>query len=305
MAIHDRSFDEMRGDFAAMWRLLDADFAHRRDDYVWHVSRLGDWKHGLWNEKKLFPTFFRDYTHLWLDAFDTLLGFVLSENADEVFFIVTRPGYDYLYADILDWTIRHWMPRFGKLTTEVHEGQQHALAELERRGFGTSGVAATTRVYDLSATSPAPAELPEGYQIVDMAQNGDYRAKAVLNLDGFSNRDDLTEFDLLRYAYSRENPAYDARLDLSVVTPNGLHVSSCVGFADPAHGVVEVEKIVTHRQYRRMGLAEAAVRECFRRVARMGITRAYITGYSVEANGLYEKLGPIKYKRWYHYSLTP
>jgi ribosomal protein S18 acetylase RimI-like enzyme len=76
-----------------------------------------------------------------------------------------------------------------------------------------------------------------------------------------------------------------------------------VGFNDPAYGVAEVEKICTHSQYRRQGLAEAVIRECFQRLKKRGIERAYITGYSEEANGLYEKLGPCGHKQWFHYEL--
>ena len=35
-----------------------------------------------------------------------------------------------------------------------------------------------------------------------------------------------------------------------------------------------------------------------------GYARAYITGYSSEANGLYEKLGPANRTRWYRYQLS-
>jgi ribosomal protein S18 acetylase RimI-like enzyme len=76
-----------------------------------------------------------------------------------------------------------------------------------------------------------------------------------------------------------------------------------VGFNDLAYGVAEIEKVCTHHQYRRQGLAEAVIRECFQRLKKREIERAYITGYSGEANGLYEKLEPCKHKQWFHYEL--
>lgn len=303
MKVDTRPFDEARHDFEKLWRFLQQDYADRQDGFVWLVSRLGDWKYGLWNEKKYIPTFFHDACQLWVDGFDDLHGCVLSEDGGDIFFIFTQRGYDYLYADILDWTIRQWGPRYPALKTEVHEHQTAALAALAHRSFRMLGGIATTRTYDLHLKAQKPPRLPAGFRIVDMAQNRDYAAKAILNVNGFEGRDAVGEFDLLRFVYSRRNPAYDPGLDFSVVTADGLHVASCVGFADPAARMAEIEKICTHQRYRRQGLAEAVIRACFCRLQQRGIARAYITGYSGEANGLYEKLGPCAHKQWFHYAL--
>lgn len=113
-----------------MWRFLQQDYAWKQDRFIWLVSRLGDWRYGLWNEKKNLPTFFQDYTHLWVDDFDQPAGFVLSEDGDNIFFIFTAQGYEHLYSEILDWTLQHWGPRFSKLRTEVHEYQGETLDAL-------------------------------------------------------------------------------------------------------------------------------------------------------------------------------
>ncbi len=304
MLVSHRPFDPDRNDFEKTWRFLQQDYAQKQDGFIWLSSRLGDWKYGLWNEKKYIPSFFRNYARVWVDRFDQLLGFVLSEDGDNIFFIFTLPGYEYLYGDILEWTVQHWGPRYASLKTEVHEYQAHALGMLQNKGFCSLGVVATAREYDLQAKENEPVSLPPGFQIVDMAENGDYRSKGLLNKNGFENQDEVSEFDLSRFEYSRGNPAYDPHSDLSVITADGVHVASCVGFNDPAYRVAEVEKVCTHNQYRRLGLAEAVIRECFHRLSSRGIERAYITGYGPGANALYEKLGPCNRKQWFHYELA-
>lgn len=300
MRTHTRPYDD-RHDFEKLWRFLEQDYARRQDRFVWLTGRLGDWRYGLWTDRKSMPSFFREYCQLWLDSFDRLLGLVLSEDGGDVFTLFTLCSHHYLYRDILDWTLAHWGPRYPALKTEVHERQPDAIAVLESRGFCRSGVVATTRSYDVAVKAQEPVRLPPGFRIEDMAHNGDFTAKALLNVNGFEGRDEVSEAALMRFAYSRENPIYDPTLDFSVVTADGLHVASCVGFADPAAGMAEIEKICTHPAYRRQGLAEAAVRACFHRLHQRGLTRAYITGYSTEANGLYEKLGPCAHKRWFQY----
>lgn len=303
MKVSNRPFDNVQSDFEKMWRFLQQDYAQKQERFIWLFSRLGDWKYGLWNEKKYLPSFFHKNAQLWVDGFDQLLGFVLNEDGGNIFFVFTLPGYEYLYADILDWTIQHWGPQYHTLKTEVHEYQEDALTTLERSGFRSKGVVATTRAYDLMATRDELVQLPPRYRIVNMHENGDFRNKGLLYKNGFDDEEQVSEFDLLRFEYSRENPAYDPRFDFSVVTPEGSHVAGCVGFNDPAYRVAEVEKVCTHNQYRRQGLGEAVIKECFQQLKRCGIRWAYITGYSDEANGLYEKLGPCNRKQWFHYEL--
>jgi ribosomal protein S18 acetylase RimI-like enzyme len=301
--IYNRPFELKGPDSDKMWRFLQEDYAHRQDRFIWHIGRLGDWLYGLWNEQKYIPTFFPRHAQLWLDDFERLLGFVIDENGDNTFFIFTQAGYEYLYPAILDWTIAHWNSRAEALVAEVHEFQTAELAELERRGFRSRGAAAMTREYDLRMKVDEAIRLAAGYRIVKMVENGDFPAKARLFKDGFSGSSEVSELDLLMLEYSRESPAYDPALDFSVVAPDGTHAATCVGFVDHDNRAAEVEKVCTHRGYRRQGLAEAVIRECFQHLYRRGIERAYITGYSGEANDLYEKLGPCKRKQWFHYEL--
>lgn len=296
-----RPFNDAQNDFEKMWQFVRQDYAWRGENFIWLFSRLGDWKYGLWNDKKASSTFFRDHAQLWFDEAGRLLGFVLSEDGDNIFFILTAQGYEALYAEILDWTVDHWGPRYASLKTEVHEFQAEALTVLTERGFRSLGEIAVTRQYDLQTKAGEDVRLPEGFRIVSMAENGHYYRKALLNKNGFGGEDLVSELELERFAHSRLSPAYEAQYDLSVVTPEGVHVASCVGFNDPDYGVAEVEKVCTHSRYRRQGLGEAVIRECFKRLQARGIEKAYITGYSGEANGLYEKLGPCWRKRWFHY----
>jgi GNAT superfamily N-acetyltransferase len=175
---------------------------------------------------------------------------------------------------------------------------------LEKRGFHSNGVVADTRAYDLKARDSEPVILPPGLRIVNMVECTDFRAKGQLFVNGFEDQPEVSELNLLKFEYSRESPAYDPYFDLSVVTQEGLHVATCAGFNDPACGVAEIEKVCTHHLYRRQGLAEAVIQDCFQRLKRCGIERAYISGYSDRANDLYEKLGPCAFKQWFHYELT-
>jgi GNAT superfamily N-acetyltransferase len=303
MRTYNRPFNLGGDDFEKLWRFLQQDYAHKGDAFTWLVSRLGDWKYGLWNEKKFLPTFFQENAQLWVDAFDQPVGFVLDEDGGEIIFILTAPGWEYLYPQMLAWAVQHWAPRFGSLKVEVSEYHTALIQALEYAGFQPLGGVAVTCAYDLRNRPPEQVRLPGGYRVVDMQENGDYSAKALVNAGGFHEEDQVSEFAVQRYAYSRLNPAYDPSLDFSALTEEGVHASSCVGFSDPLNRVAEVEKVCTHYAHRRKRLAEAVIRACFQRLAARGVERAYITGYGSEAIRLYGKLEPGAQWKWMHYEL--
>jgi ribosomal protein S18 acetylase RimI-like enzyme len=136
-----------------------------------------------------------------------------------------------------------------------------------------------------------------------MATNRDFAARMRLVKNGFQDVDTVSDMEMLTYEYSRECPCYNPAFDLSVVTSNGTHASTCVGFVDYENRVAEVEKVCTHHAYRRKHLAQAVILECFKRLKATGFECAYITGYSNEAIDLYGKLGAIQQKRWFLYEL--
>lgn len=301
--IINRAFDDKQNDFEKLWQFLQTDNREKKDDFIWQVCRLGDWKFGLWNETKLIPSFFRKNAQLWFDVNNNLAGFVLSENGDEIIFIFTSKKYEFLYSEILDWTIENWGSRFTTLIIELRENQKELIAVLEQKGFQSEGMVATTRSYDLSSKVSEAINLPDGFRIVNMMENKDYHAKDLLALNVFENKHEISDFDLMKFEYSRESPAYDPNFDFSVITMDGVHVASCVGLLDKSNKISEIEKVCTHQNYRRLGLSEAVIKHCFKQLFSNGFLRAYITAYGKEADQLYEKLGPNNHRHWLHYEL--
>jgi hypothetical protein len=103
MKIYNREFDELKNDFSRMWDFLIQDYADKNGYFIWTIGRLGDWKYGIWNEKKCFPNFMRKNAQLWFNNFEDLIGFVISENCDNSFTVFAKKGYEFLYSEILKW----------------------------------------------------------------------------------------------------------------------------------------------------------------------------------------------------------
>jgi len=218
-----------------MWDFVVNDYTDKTDQFIWTIGRLGDWKYGLFNENKLFPSFMRKNAQLWLNNFDELVGFVISEDCNSGFTVFAKRGCEFLYPE--------------------------------------------------------------------MIRNPDLKGKAYLYCNVWRNLNEVSSFDMLKYEYNRESPCFNPKFDLSLVDENGRHVSSCVAFIDHKNNYAEIEKVCTHNENRNRGFAETIIRECFRRLYKDGIQYAYITGYSNAARNLYGKLGAVKSRNWFSYTL--
>ena len=71
-------------------------------------------------------------------------------------------------------------------------------------------------------------------------------------------------------------PNYRKDLNIVVVTPGGSFVSYCGMWYEPVHSIAYVEPVATDPDYRRMGLARAAVLEGIRRCGELGARVAYV-----------------------------
>jgi GNAT superfamily N-acetyltransferase len=68
-------------------------------------------------------------------------------------------------------------------------------------------------------------------------------------------------------------------------------VAGCEALIDTRNGEADIERVCTHRSYRRRGFGRVVIQESLYRLRDMGIEKAYIAGYSEEGIGLYSSLG--------------
>lgn len=296
-----RPFNMYNNDFEKMWKLLKEDYSQIDDAFVWLFSRFEYWRFGIWHEKKYVPTFWEKNAQLWLNSFGDLLGFAISEEGDETFTIIVKTSYEYLYDEILNWVTENWSKR-GRLNIEINSLESWKNSILEKNGFKQKSLTCTTRRYDLEKVIKKEIVMKPNFKIIDMATNPDYVGKLTCTRNAFKNRE-VIKFDFLVNEYFIQSPSYNPYLDISVVNGEEIHVSSCIGWADYENSVAEIETICTHGDYRRMGFAEAVIKECMRRLHSLGIKYAYITGWNEITNRLYGKIGAESKKEWFRYEI--
>jgi GNAT superfamily N-acetyltransferase len=270
---------------------------------------LVDWKYAQYPNKRAFVNFCEENASLWFDGFGELAGFILCESGDATFSIFTLDGYRFIYEEMLEWAMENWRDRVTSevnLSTELTEHQEWEIQVLERHGFRPK-VTFFTRRFDLTQDLVPRFPLEPGFSIVDMKCHPDFRAQSILRANAFQDKDNLTEEELderIKYFnHSANGPIYHPDTDLCVVAPDGRFASGCEALIN-AHALeADIERVCTHSDFRKRGLARAVIQECLYRLKDMGIHNAYITGYSEAAIALYGSLGAIDEVKSFYYEI--
>lgn len=289
-----RAYSDAFDDFNRLARFVIDNNHAVRTYSTWCLGRLVDWRYSPFPAARLTGSFCADNAQLWFDGFGALAGFVVSENGDAEFSIITAAGYRFLYPEMLDWALRNWTERGPAFRIETTARQDIEARALEGVGFRSSG-SFYTEWFDLTQPLPPPEPLESGFRIVDMASHPDYRGQRIMRSEAFSGETALTDSYLAHHletlaGYLR-NPIYHPPTDLCVVAEDGSVVAGCEALIDARNLEADIERVATHSAYRRRGFARAAIQECLRRLQSMGLTRAAITGYSAAAVALYRSLG--------------
>lgn len=261
---------------------------------TWEFVRLEFWK---WHEavKSTDPNFMENHAHLWKNEADEVVGLFISESGGDFFSLVIHPDYPHIAKDMVSWAKNVWGKENKRLTTDCYDHSLEVQALLDA-GFKQDSHIGNTRKYDLEHTEYA-LSLEEGYSIKCMTEAGSYEGKLDLIQQIFPDARSG------KVVYWRKDlPSYCEELDLSVVDDQGKHIAFCFGFVDRENGVSVIETIGTHPDYQQRGFGKAVVTACLMQLQKQGVKTAYITGFSVAANALYQSLKPVEIVPLYSYT---
>jgi GNAT superfamily N-acetyltransferase len=300
-----RSYSEELGDFHRLCRFFYSYPNSVRTYSTCSIGRIVDWKYSVFKNKLAYPAFCELNAHLWLDHFGDLTGFAISEGGDADFVILTMEGCRFMYEEILEWVLENWQERGPNFSTEITQNQALEAAFLEQRGF-TCRSTFFTQHFDLTGFLPQRAPLEEGFTIVDMHSHPDYAAQSVLRANAFQHIEDLSPEQLQQrmelQRYSMRSPIYHPQTDLCVMRDDGRFAAGCEALIDIHNAQADIERVCTHRAFRKRGFARAVILECLHRLKGMGLRSASITGYSPEAIALYSSIGEAEESKAYVYA---
>lgn len=240
---------------------------------------------------------------IWENEEGNIVGVVHSENEEpgEVWFQI-HPDYTFLYDEMVTYAEEHLADCVDNLGyVKLYVNNDCELEEIARaRGYKQLKYRTHYLEYTIQDL-PVP-ELPDGYVIKSVIEEDDVdkrrMAKAIAFGGGYAPSDwaPAEVFKGIQQA-----PDYRKDLDLFIVAPNGEYASFCTIWMDVKNKYGVFEPVGTHAEYQGQGLGRALLMEGFRRMARYGATRSFMSS-TIE---FYRKIGfretPHYYSPWIRY----
>lgn len=302
MKTYNRKYRLEDNDFDKLYNFVIEDSKSRKDDFIWHIARIVDWKYNLLNFSKMIPSNYEDYTRLWFDSNDELVGFVIAEDMNNCFQVFTKKNYEYLFSEMISWFVETFSNKFTELEIVLNESQKDERNILESKGFKQTDDKESTYIINTSLYKDFEYDFKD-LKFESMKENRDYEALRELRNNVWpSNMDE--DKDLAIREYTRKSPIYRDDFNFILVDNNGKHISGCEAFIDTENSTSEIERVCTHNDYWNNGYSKKVIKTAMNRLYKKGIQTAYITGWDDKTMHLYGSLGHKGVINRYCYKLT-
>lgn len=218
---------------------------------------------------------------IWLEN-DRAVAATLCDCHPGTVYLMCLPGYEYLRPEMLTQARRDLRGENGELNIVIPETDRAYQAFAAASGLTPTPESERDAAFFIGET-PMTYALPEGFGITDMAKRYDMYQYGRVLWKGFNHEaDGEGAFDPEKVkcwrAFDgemlREN--LDLSLKIAVTAPDGNFCAYCGMWYEPKAGFAVIEPVACDPQYRRMGLARAAVIEGIRRVAAKGARMAVV-----------------------------
>ncbi len=172
--------------------------------------------------------------------------------------------------------------------TEIFEDDAATAVALTQRGYLLSKVSGLYFARELDRGVPATS-LPPGFLVRGMS-DADIEQRAAVHFAAFSPGSRMTA---AYYRAFMSAPGYDPALDSVVEAPDGRIAAYAMAWLDPDNRLGEFEPVGTHPDFRRLGLARAALYRGLGLMRERGMATAivYTNAENVAARALYPAAG--------------
>jgi GNAT superfamily N-acetyltransferase len=243
-------------------------------------NRDGNWLQPMW--EWVYPWFDDESVQrigIWDDAGEIAAVVMYEQHLGEAFFQTDR-AHAHLKPEMLAHAERHLAATRDDgtryLKAYVNDFDTAFEDVVRSRGYvrGPGGHRPM-----LQFAIPRPFQrihLPDGFVLKSLADSVDLAEVGCLLWRGFENPGEPSDAHLEAWKQVHPGPHFRADLTIIVEAPGGEPVSFAGLWFDPVNKIGYVEPVATDPDYRRMGLATAAMLEGIRRCAELGATVAYV-----------------------------
>ncbi len=274
----------------------ESDFLRVRDflkEMYYAFGKPINWGLERWNWARYHPCVFdekdpqKTKTHirfwenavgLWENDAGEIVSVISTEMPfpNEEIFFQQRPGYDFLLDEMFAYaesTLGD--PKTKRLRMAIYEYDEPLQAAAAKRGYRRDPNSISHNA-EFPITALPQKNLPDGFEVRSMAENGDLALRCKVQGLGFNHPDSAEWMTPAEYREVQQAPDYREDFDLYVVGPDGEYVTCCIVWYDDANKIGFFEPVCTHPDFRRQGFGREVIMEGIRRVAAMGATKAYV-----------------------------
>ena len=217
-----------------------------------------------------------DRIGLWEDESGDIVAMATYENRLGDTFLITNPAYYHLREEMLDYALANLGNDEGKIRLYINNNDREL--QLLARAHGLHPTQDKDVDSVIEVTDDLSYTLPEGFNVLSMADECDYAKIHDVMWKGFDHGDKVPqtpeEHEMRRILFSGPNQSHE--LKIITKAPNGEYCSFCGGWYDPDSQIGTVEPVCTAPKYRKMGLGKAAVLETVIRCGKLGAKRVYV-----------------------------
>ncbi len=262
-----------------------ADFAAISDFLTRHYqpgNRDGNWFQPSWEYAYTHPLFDEsalDRIRIWEDGGEIVAVATYELRLGEAFFNV-HPGYAHLKPEMLDYAEQH-LRRAGAdgrpyLRAYVNDFDSAFAEVVAARGYRLDPDS-DRPLAQLAIPVPFPAiRVPEGFRVQSLADENDLAKINRVLWRGFNHAGEPPADGIEGRRQMQSGPHFRQDLTMVAVAPDGEFVSYTGLWYDAVNRFAYVEPVATDPDYRRLGLAQAALLEGIRRCGSLGATVTYV-----------------------------
>lgn len=230
--------------------------------WAWFISRPLD------NEEQ------KSLIGLWEDNGEIVAMVTFELRFGDVYVSVDK-DYRFLLQDIISYA-KDKLSNEGKLRIIIDDNDKEFQSIAAKNGFrATEKKQCVAR---LEITNELEYKLPEGFTVTSMADDWDFQQYNSVMWRGFGSQGEPDQSaDMIQWRKTMlSSPHLTPEITIAVVAPNGNYASHCGLWYHPEEKYANIEPVATDPDYRKMGLAKAAIYEAVIRAAKLGAKEAYV-----------------------------
>jgi len=214
---------------------------------------------------------------IW-EADGEIVGVVHPEHRNGTVYLEVDPEHADLKGEMLRYAeanlalTSHGTRTLRVFINDADKELQRAAAE---RDYEVDGASEAMSRFEIQGPLPEPP-VPQGFCIASLADDDDTAKMHRLLWRGFNHEGEPPPDGRDDREFMQSAPSFRKDLNIVIVAPGGGFAAYCGMWYEPHQRIAYVEPVATDPDFRRLGLARAAVLEGIRRCGHEGATVAYV-----------------------------